>query len=320
MSRGASAPGADAAAVVSGPARCLVCDQEPPFEGLFARGGWKLVRCPRCGLVFQDPQPDDAVLERAYYHDPEFSEALFGAYREWTLEQARLKLRLLEATAGELAPGRALDVGCSSGAWLEVSAKRGWRATGIEPGAQTAAAARERGLDVRTGTLEALAPTLAGEQFDLITYWDVLEHLRDPRRELELAATLLAPDGVLAATMPNVAGWYPRLTYRLLARRTGVWEYPELPVHLYDFSPATVRRLFERSGYRVLGVRTSPVPYRFYRATTLSGESLGGGARGQLLRGSFALLRAVVYPLARAFDRSNSLAVAARRAAVPPAG
>lgn len=299
-------------------AGCVVCGSPPPYRDLFTRAGYRLVRCPQCGLVFQDPQPSDADLQRTYYHDPAFTAALFGSYRELTLEQARQKLDLLESLVGSLAPGRALDVGCSSGAWLEVSADRGWHATGIEPGAETARAARERGLDVRSGTLEQVAPQLDERGFDLISFWDVLEHVRDPRRELAVAARLLAPGGVLALTMPNEAGWYPRVTYRVLARRTGVWEYPELPAHLYDFNPATISRLLRSSGYRPLGIRTWPVPYSYYRSTSLSGPALGPGARGLGLRLAFGALRLGVYPVARLFGRSNYMAVAAVGATPPP--
>jgi SAM-dependent methyltransferase len=277
------------------------------------------VRCPECGLVFQDPPPTDADLERAYYHDPEFTQALFAGYRELTLAQARAKLELLEGLAGPLREGRALDVGCSSGAWLEVSGGRGWRATGIEPSLQTARAARERGLDVRPGTLEEVAPELEAHSFDLVTFWDVLEHVRDPRRELALAATLLAPGGVLALSMPNEAGWYPRATYRLLARRTGAWEYPELPVHLYDFNPATISRLLVASGYQMMGLRTWPVPYRYYRATTLTPQTLGSGGRGLGLRLAFWALRGVIYPVARVFGHSNYMGLVATRV-VPARG
>jgi 2-polyprenyl-3-methyl-5-hydroxy-6-metoxy-1,4-benzoquinol methylase len=270
------------------------------------------VRCPGCRLVFQDPQPDPAVVESGYYHDPSFTAALFGPLRDWTRRLAEHKVELLEATAGRLEPGRALDVGCSSGAWLEVAGERGWRATGIELGATTAEAARRRGLDVRTGTLDDVAPVLAGERFDLITFWDVLEHVRDPRRELALAARMLSPRGVLAASTPNIEGWYPRLTYRLLARRTHVWEHPELPLHIHDFGPATITRLLDRAGFRVTGLRTWAIPYSFYRETVLSSRALG--RRGLALRAAFRALQLAVYPPAQLFDRSNALAVAAVRA------
>ncbi len=291
---------------------CLLCGACGPFPLLFEAEPYALVRC-RCGLVFQDPQPDRATLARAYYHDESFSKALLAELRPITQRNAREKLRLL---GDAIRPGmRVLDVGASSGAWLELAERHGARATGVEIGMATAAAARERGLDVRSGTLEQVFPEIAGERFDLITYWDVLEHLADPVGELELAQQLLAPGGRIAATFPNIEGLYPRLSYRLFGHRTGVWEYPELPVHLYDFSPGTAARLLERAGYELERTRTFAIPFGFYRATSLSRRRVGGGRRGRLLRAAFELLRVVIYPIARLIDRGNAQFVLARQRA-----
>jgi SAM-dependent methyltransferase len=299
--------------MTAGARRCIVCDRSEPFTPVFAQGEHRLVRCPGCRLVFQHPQPPPDVLAGAYYHDPGFTVALFGELREVTLQRAREKVDPLERAGALRAGGRALDVGCSSGAWLEVAAEHGMKAVGVELGEATASAARERGLDVRTGTLEQALPGLSGASFDLVTFWDVLEHLPDPRHELAIAAVLLAPGGVVAASFPNVEGWYPRLTYRLLARRTGVWEYPELPVHLYDFSPSTARALFARGGFGRQTLETSATPFAFYRETSLSPERLGSGRRGRALRLAFEALRVPVYPLARLAGRGNAMFVAARK-------
>jgi SAM-dependent methyltransferase len=293
--------------------RCIICGRGEPFSPLYARDGFELVRCPGCGLVFQDPPPGDEVLAGAYYHDEEFARALDGELRTVAIENARRRLALLRR-AGGVGPGaRVLDVGAASGAWLEVALSAGAReAIGVEIGAAMSAGARERGLDVRTGTLAEVIDGLGDSRFDLITFWDVLEHLRDPRRELGLARGLLAPGGRVAATFPNVEGLYPRLTHRLLARWTGVWEYPELPVHLYDLSPTTARALFEGAGYGVERLRTFPTPYAFYRTTSLSPRRTGTGVRPAILRTAFDALHLVAYPLARALDRGNSIFLAAR--------
>jgi SAM-dependent methyltransferase len=294
---------------------CIVCGSTGPFAPLYERYGYRLVRCT-CGLVFQDPQPSDEVLAGAYYSDADFAAALMSDLRDTTLANARHKVELLTASSTLPAPGATvLDVGASSGAWLEVAAESaGLAGTGVELGEATASAARARGLDIRTGTLEAAQAGLGDRRFDLITFWDVLEHLTDPRHELSLARTLLAPGGFVAATFPNSAGLYPRLTYRLFAKRTGIWEYPELPVHLYDFDPATARALFEHAGFEVVAIRTFPTPYGFYRATSLAPDRTGRGWRGRLVRGAFDLTHRAAYPLARLLDRGNSMFIVARAA------
>jgi SAM-dependent methyltransferase len=290
--------------------RCIVCDSTGPFAALFERDGFRLVKCG-CGLVFQDPQPDGEVLESSYYHDQAFSEALMGELRDITLNSARQKLKLLRSSDVDISGMRILDVGASSGAWLEVATAEGSRATGVELGAATAASARSRGLDVRTGTLEDTLENFGDERFELITFWDVLEHLPDPRHELRMARSLLTPNGMIAATFPNVEGLYPQLTYRLFAARTGVWEYPELPVHLYDFAPRTARELLSRHGYKVQRIRTFATPYQFYRSTSLSPERLGG-KRGRVLRPAFNALHLIAYPAARVSGRGNSMFAIAR--------
>ena len=92
-----------------------------------------------------------------------------------------------------------------------------------------------------------------------------------------------------------------------------MWEYPELPNHLYDFSPNTTRKLLGRAGLETFTVRTGAVPFDFYRTTTLPDQLAGRGLRGRLLGLVFEALRAGVYPAARVLRRGNYLFVAARR-------
>jgi 2-polyprenyl-3-methyl-5-hydroxy-6-metoxy-1,4-benzoquinol methylase len=292
--------------------RCLACDRSGPFAKLFEAGGHTLVRCSGCRLVFQHPQPSQAAMAALYYDDGDFAERLDGDLRDFTLLRAREKLALLDG-AGIRRGGDLLDVGCSSGAWLEVAGQAGWSGTGVELGAPVAERARRRGLEVFTGTLEDAARTdLGARRFSLITFWDVLEHLPDPLAALEIARGLLAPGGAVALTTPNVEGLYPRVTLRLMARRFGVWEHPELPAHLYDFSPATMERLLARAGLVRESGRTTPVPFDYYRQTSLKSQLAHRGRRGRALLTGFELLRAVLYPAARLTDRGNALFATAR--------
>ncbi|MGI8460524.1 MAG: class I SAM-dependent methyltransferase [Solirubrobacterales bacterium] len=298
--------------MVGADAACIICESLERGEEIHRVGPFGLVCCPGCGLVRLSPQPDDTSLAAADYHDEGYSRALLGPLRELTLSRAKEKLELLRDAGVLRAGARVLDVGSSSGAFLEQAAAAGMRATGVEVGATTAAAARDRGLDVPTGTLEEALERLGEDRFDLVTFWDVRKHVRNPRRELRLARGLLAEGGRIAATFPNIEGWYPRATHRLIAGRTGFWEHPEVPVHLYDFAPATARALFARCGLGVELLRTLPVPFEHYRETTLSIDSLGGGRRARATRLAFEALRLAIYSPARLLDRSNSLFVCAR--------
>jgi SAM-dependent methyltransferase len=294
---------------------CIVCGGSGPFARLYARDGFTLVACPDCGLVFQDPQPSDADLLRTYYHDSEWTRAqLIDPMRTKLIERAHSQVDLLEQAGIHGHGQRLLDVGCAAGTFMTIAQQAGWQTMGVELGEATSLAARSRGLDVRTGTLRDAVAELEPSSFGLITFWDVLEHVRDPRDELALARQLLRPGGMIAATMPNVSGLYPQATYRLIARRTGRWEYPELPVHLYDFDPRTVTRLMVDSGYHDVRVRTFATPFWYYRATSLATGALGGRVRGRVLRGVFELLHIVLYPVARLSGGQNSQFVLASNA------
>lgn len=296
---------------------CLVCGAAPPYEHVFTRGPYTLVRCPSCTLVFQDPHPGDDALAETYYHDEAWTAEILTSLRDAMAERAGTFQGLLDAT-GLRPPGRALDVGCSSGAWIARAQEAGWTASGVEIGAATAAAARDAGLDVHTGTLQSYAETAEPGTFDLITFWDVLEHVHDPHADLTIAHRLLRPGGHVAAALPNVDGWYPRVTYALIGRRTRHWEYPELPVHLHDFSPTTLARLLDRAGFDVVDARTFATAFSYYRWTSISLAALGGGWRARVLRAAFEALHIVVYPLARLAGRGNAQFVLARRRAEQP--
>jgi SAM-dependent methyltransferase len=230
------------------------------------------------------------------------------------IERAQWQVDRLQQAGIHSHGQRLLDVGCAAGTFMTFARQAGWQTTGVEVGEATAQAARSRGLDVHTGTLRDAFPELEPGSFELVTFWDVLEHVRDPRDELALTRQLLRPGGTIAATMPNVSGLYPRSTYRLIARRTGRWEYPELPVHLYDFDPRTFTRLVIDSGYRDVRVQTFATPFWYYRATSLARSRLGGRLRGRVLRAAFELLHVVLYPAARLSGRQNSQFVTATNA------
>src|SRR5690349_22293158 len=129
--------------------------------------------------------------------------------------------------------GRLLDVGCSAGFFLKVARDRGFDVHGLEIPADTAALARERyDVDVQVGTLDDAH--FEPGSFDVVTMWDVIEHVRDPVGAMSTVARLLKPGGIAALMTPNVEGLFPRLSYRV-ADRVGFWPHPEPPAHLFQF-------------------------------------------------------------------------------------
>jgi SAM-dependent methyltransferase len=229
---------------------------------IFEKDGYELVRCQTCALVYVANLPPDSDVTSIYSFSSGYHIELADRDASAIAAHSRTAGRYLRLLAAHRHPGRILDVGCSVGIFLEAARAGGWEAYGVELSDDTAAAARARGLDVVTGTLaNARFPA---ENFDAVTFWDVLEHLRDPVPTLFLANKLLVQDGILALSTPNVGGIFPRVSLRV-APLTRVWRHPEPPYHLVQFSKETIEHALRLAGFEILETidRRIPLSYTF---------------------------------------------------------
>jgi len=169
--------------------------------------------------------------------------ALAGALARTNRSRVRT-LRRLAPRASTL-----LDVGCGPGFFVEQARAGGLSACGLEVSPFAARYGRdELGLPIAQGMLDADGLARCGRRFDVITLWDVIEHLPDPTGAVELLAERLAPDGVLALSTGDVRS----LAARVSGRR---WHLYNLPEHLWFFTEDALRRILERCGLRVERVR-----------------------------------------------------------------
>lgn len=135
---------------------------------------------------------------------------------------------------------RALELGCATGQYLVRLQQAGWMATGIEPGERPASIAKNAGLDVHCGTLEA--SKLEPEQFELGAAWMVIEHVPDAKETLRRLHSLLKPGGTLLFSIPNAGCWEAWFFGRY-------WYVWELPRHLHHFTPSSIRKLLQECGF-----------------------------------------------------------------------
>ncbi len=232
---------------------CQLCDAQDatPF---FASGrdepqadGADLLRCRRCGLVYAARLP--AVETLAQQYDASYyAEVLGSTCTEGnTTSVARYFDTLLKQIEAHRSPARLLDLGCATGDFLVAAQKRGWSVTGLEVSPYAADQARQRGLAVLTGSLETVSPAL--DQYEVVTLWEVIEHLPDPLGELRRIRRLLAPGGLLAVSTPNVYG----LSTSLFGRRSVIFKPSE---HLFYFSRQTLLQTLSAAGFRVVMARS----------------------------------------------------------------
>lgn len=143
-----------------------------------------------------------------------------------------------------------LDYGCGYGHFLELAQGRGWSACGFEP----AAAVRQQIADRDVSVVGTIQDALDVAPFDVVTLWDVLEHLDPPLEHLELLRTLIRPGGVALVRVPDarafavlnggpVRRWWGHL-YLKLCHPTNPEE------HRHHFTPVSLSALGERAGLR----------------------------------------------------------------------
>ncbi|HIJ84708.1 MAG TPA: class I SAM-dependent methyltransferase, partial [Magnetococcales bacterium] len=169
-----------------------------------------LVRCHGCGLVYLNPRIRQEIILDGYRNaeDP-----LFIAQNEArivTFTQSLRGIMRRHAITPHTHP-EVLDIGCAGGAFPKAASDLGFQVVGLEPSVWMAAQARQRyGLDIRSGILDDA--DFAGRQFDLITLWDVIEHMADPVGALRIIQTLLKEHGLLIINYPD----YSSITRRIL--------------------------------------------------------------------------------------------------------
>lgn len=199
----------------------------------------QIVECRHCGLVYTNPRWPASATLAAYeaVEDETYVEERRG--RELTFSH---HLQHMEQIIGPAANRELLDIGAYIGVFVEVAAAGGWRAFGVEPSSWAAAEAARRGLSIYEGTLES--PALGDRQFDVLTLWDVIEHLHDPAAELTRAYDRLRPGGYIVIHTMDIDAPMAKLM-------GGRWPWL-MDMHLYFFSRRTLAAMVEKAGFTVI--------------------------------------------------------------------
>jgi len=217
----------------------------------FEDGPFSVVTCTECDLTYVTPRLDpealiDNVYNEGYWSSDAAKERGYTDYRSdepLYLKTYRRRLKVVRRHFAK--PGRVLDVGCAAGFFLSVMQESGWDVTGLEPSdAIRPHAQRLIGEDnVRAGLLGEV--DLEPGSFDLVTMWDVIEHIPDPVAAVKEVGKLLAPGGKFLIETQNVDSH----AARLLGKR---WQHYKHAEHIYHFNEKTLGDILERAGFDVL--------------------------------------------------------------------
>lgn len=213
---------------------CLICKSEKlnPLNGY---NKYSLVKCGNCGFVFMQQIPTTEELNRHYSN--------YSYDREQYLSPITIKNYnlLLDEFEKYRINNRLLDVGCGMGYFLDVAKKRGWEVYGTEYSPKAVEINAAKGIKMIQGKLNSV--NFPVSDFDVITSFEVIEHINNPLEEIKHINNLLRKSGLFYCTTPN----FNALLRYYLKEKYNVIGYPE---HLSYYTKNTLNKLFTENGFK----------------------------------------------------------------------
>ena len=287
---------------------CPVC-KSTDFKYLFdvkdytvSSESFRVCHCNNCSLRFTNPIPTQEAIGPYYKSEEYISHSntskglinrVYKIVRNRTLQEK--KNLVIKATGQER--GRALDIGCGTGEFLNTLKKRSWSVTGVEPDPD----ARKMAVN-NFGISVFPSEDLMGlpeEKYDAVTMWHVLEHVHELDAYMEKIRKLIKPDGAIIIAVPNYNSHD--------AEKYGVhWAAYDVPRHLYHFTKTSMETLLGRHQLKLQTIRI--MPFDSFYVSMLSERY----REGSMIRGMFVGLKSWWQSLSRN-DRCSSVIYIIRR-------
>ena len=226
------------------PAYCPICNRPPEGSALEKQGNYSLFSCPQCGLEFWSPR----ALPTAEWYELMYS----GRDAKLLPLEPGHKYFLSDPNAPQ--SGDLLDAGCGTGNFLAAAREKGFRVSGTELDRSAANFARQKlSLEnIFPFSIIDFAVQYPAVKYDVVTFFEVLEHQADPAAFLNAVASCVHRGGYIALSVPNRDRWL-----------TGpdVYDYP--PNHFLRWNEAALRNILQRFGFQIVSVSQQPVdlPY-----------------------------------------------------------
>ncbi len=251
---------------------CLFCDKNEKLKELYPKTfqdsdltpavfsarrttehfHYRMVRCENCRLVFSRETLSDNDLQELYSESAvTFTDQMDVLRRDYWRPLDRFQFRLKG--------GSAIEVGCSSGFFLEELTARGVnKVMGFEPSQEAKHLARPEVKSRITSNFFMGRQSVADEKFDLICSFQTLDHIPDPKEFLQHCREVLKPGGLVYFITHNVEA----LQAKVLGEKSPIIDVE----HIYLYSKQTLPRLLNESGFRVLdtGSVTNSYPLNYW--------------------------------------------------------
>ncbi|MBR9705525.1 class I SAM-dependent methyltransferase [Candidatus Pacearchaeota archaeon] len=191
---------------------------------------FQIVKCKNCDLKFLNPRPNEKEIKKYYPDDI-----------KWEKEEPKVQNEKYSIIKN-LKKGKILDIGCAKGEFLSFLKNKGYDVYGVEPSADSKIA-EKKGIKVKNSISD-----FKKNFFDIITMWQVIEHLHNPNETLKKINHLLKKDGNLVISTLNMESSEAKFFKKH-------WFHLDIPRHLYFFSPKTLKKLLQKNGFKIIKIK-----------------------------------------------------------------
>lgn len=247
---------------------CSACNSDD-YKPFFEKKGFTFVNCRKCDMCYVNPRPTFEMLTEFYTTSKSIShwEKIFSA-SENTRREKIFKPRVAKVLEickkNGIQNSVIVDVGAGFGTFCEEIKKQNFfeKIIAVEPSHDLAEVCRQKGLDV----VEKLIEDAELDKVDVITSFELIEHLFEPSGYLLSCRKTLSENGLLILTTPNAKG-FDLITLGKIADNFGG------PNHINYFHPHSIELLLKRCGFELIEISTpGKLDAEIVRKKVLSGE------------------------------------------------
>ncbi len=236
---------------------CECCGNNQFRPVLYREDGTLIVHCEHCHLEFVNPLPDPSAMQNSYLSEMVGEDPSHGYFSQYILEREKReksfsklyhsRLKFIESFTP--IKGNLLDIGCGAGYFVKCALDRGWKGHGLELLPEYVQHAQDNlGLhQVQQGSLDNALP-FQPQTFDVVTLWDLIEHVRHPLACLEKINQATKLGGLLVIWTPNVKN-------SIFVKER--WLSYKLKQHIYFFSRNSLEQILKQAGFKIDYITTN---------------------------------------------------------------
>ena len=231
---------------------CPVCSAKN--SKIFSKkNSYNLYKCFVCQLIFIWPIPNnlEQIYKQEYFKSERKQKLGYTDYDKDKEPMRDIFLYYLKKFESLIEGRKIFDVGTATGYFLDLAKNRSWQTAGIEISEYAAKIAKSREHEV---ICSKIISDDIQEKFNVVTMWDVLEHLDNPKEYLKKVNKILELEGLLVINTVDVSSWWARFFGKK-------WHQLNPPEHIFYYNKKNLKILLNQSGFEI--IKTKKISKKF---------------------------------------------------------